>query len=753
MATLLAIDGGRVAVVSTYYKTSELLGAGRYAEVYRALDTNSQTDVALKLYRGFDTAAHDMAESEASLLRKLAALNSPYFPALRRSTKQRVRNQNHPLLVLELGSYAAEDGSKRVISLKDTIPAVGSDLPLPEVGGDFWCVNSLVRWMLHMVQAVKQLHSLGLIHRDIKPANILVRKGPGQSEPVPFVLDFNSASNVSETDSGRGTPLYLPPEVKIRKRLAPSPEDDLWAVAMVAREMLFGQGSSPDGQQSQFAAIKGHVPEALVACLSRALSVNPEARFRTADELISAIESCLPPDRSVGLTLTNDEVSRARAQMHRVRLTIIEAFAPPGQIVVPKEVDDNVTQIFGWLSQADSQALNLFEELMKLGPAAIPACLQQGYRLRKKAEVYDDVVVALGELSKLALGLARRSIDAFALSSNGGVRELCWRVCERLEYFPEALLTSLSSDDGLLLPDERLGLAGLCIRFSGGSTAVEALIRYMCREYVVDRSRYRELRDAVARHMGDVKCEKTAQLIWEACRSQVWSDLPDFRSLPEATKPEVEGGLIELFADAFAATPDAGLKQLKKARSQWVPEQTRPPMFRRFSVKSGRQDPAVRAWLLDECNRSPHDNMLRKVVDALSERKEGRHDNPQALLQQYFKHEDPQSYGELRFLKGGTVFEALEAQISKGSTHQELALVLKLLRGFQTRNRWHVVDVLLRHWPAFSGEDYKLAAEILAAFPKMLTEGQRAEAVAILNTDLEGKHHEAARKALEILLK
>ena len=147
-------------------------------------------------------------------------MNSEYFPALRRIAKHRVRNQNHPLLVLELGAYAGDDGQKRAISLKEVIPHAESVTASAEVDSDFWRINSLISWMLHMVQAVKQLHSINVVHRDIKPANILLKRGPGQSQCVPFFLDFNSASDARESDSGSGSPRYLPPEVKLGKRTA-----------------------------------------------------------------------------------------------------------------------------------------------------------------------------------------------------------------------------------------------------------------------------------------------------------------------------------------------------------------------------------------------------------------------------------------------------------------------------------------------------------------------------------------------------
>src|SRR5690349_10758067 len=122
MSTLLDTSRGQVVTVATFYKASELLGTGRYSEVYKAFDTHHQTDVALKLYVGFDPKTHELAKNEESILARLGQLNSEYFPKLRRSAKHRIRNQNHPLLVIELGTYVCADAQKRILSLKQIIP-------------------------------------------------------------------------------------------------------------------------------------------------------------------------------------------------------------------------------------------------------------------------------------------------------------------------------------------------------------------------------------------------------------------------------------------------------------------------------------------------------------------------------------------------------------------------------------------------------------------------------------------------------
>ena len=164
--------------------------------------------------------------------------------------------------------------------------------------------------------------------------------------------------------------------------------------------------------------------------------------------------------------LTTDEVARARSSMSRIRLAMGQALAPPGELVVPKEVEDGVTTAIAWSSEEDTQSLDLVAELVRFGPLAIPVCLQQGYRVPSEKPAYSDIVRAIEQLAKLDSAVAHRSIDKYALSSNMGVRALCWDVCEALHYFPEIMLDSLKGDEGLLLPKERLRIADLCIRFS-----------------------------------------------------------------------------------------------------------------------------------------------------------------------------------------------------------------------------------------------------------------------------------------------
>jgi hypothetical protein len=655
---LLPIEGGRVITVATFYKVSKKLDSGRFSEVYEAFDTHHQADVALKLYTGFDLNAHELAQNEVSVLTRLGELNCEYFPRLRRSAKHRIQNQNHPLLVLELGAYAGADGQKWVLSLNDVIPETGTTISKEEPDADFWAGDSLIRWVTHMVQAVKELHSAGIVHRDLKPANILLKRGAGQSEAVPFILDFNIAAASPDSDRRGGTIRYLPPEVTTGRRQAPSPVDDLWAIAMVAWELIYGQGASPEFPCSPHGRVTGSIPNAFVDALRRALCLNPESRFPNANEFLQALEAAAAPPvpADAAPVLTSNEVMQARTAMARIRRVIGEAISPPGEIFIPKEIHDAVTTAIAWLLQEETQSLNLVDEIARLGPVAVPVCLQQGYRLKRDSTSYNELVMAIAKLGALDQKLAQRSVDLHALSSNIGVRRLCWRVCEALEYFPEILLDSLTGDEGVLLPEERLRIAELCIRFCKDRSAVLALDKYLCREYILDPNRYNEL-SVLARRMTELKFPQTALLIAEDSQNCIWQELKEFAKVPAGYLEDLERGVIELMADAFAATGDAGLEVLKGGKLKRTAGERALPLFRRFATKLGRRNPQARSWLIKEASLHPGDPDLQEVVQKLATRASEGRDSPVTLLHEYLHTGSRGAFNKLRFSKSAQVLD------------------------------------------------------------------------------------------------
>jgi eukaryotic-like serine/threonine-protein kinase len=157
--------------------------------------------------------------------------------------------------------------------------------------------------------AVEAAHRRQLVHRDLKPENVfLVRGDLGET---PKVLDFGIAKVLSdrastlqlETGIGAivGTPRYMAPE-QLRGG-SPEPSWDIWALALVAYEMLTGAhpfaalalgrpGAEP-GASPAWGGEDGRLPPAWRPYFSRWFSVDPLLRPPDAREVFDELAQML----------------------------------------------------------------------------------------------------------------------------------------------------------------------------------------------------------------------------------------------------------------------------------------------------------------------------------------------------------------------------------------------------------------------------------------------------------------------------
>jgi serine/threonine-protein kinase len=161
--------------------------------------------------------------------------------------------------------------------------------------------------MRGVCEAVDAAHRRELVHRDLKPDNIFLTK-----EEVPKVLDFGIARFVrpaldstalTVTGAVVGTLGYMSPE-RIRGG-PPDPSWDLWALAVVAYEMLagerpFAETSSVDsfpavaaGTWVRLTDRQPELPSALDSVFGQAFSLDPAERPSGALVLMGSLEQAL----------------------------------------------------------------------------------------------------------------------------------------------------------------------------------------------------------------------------------------------------------------------------------------------------------------------------------------------------------------------------------------------------------------------------------------------------------------------------
>jgi len=148
-------------------------------------------------------------------------------------------------------------------------------------------------------------HSRDVIHRDLKPANILVN----DNDEVKIV-DFGLAAAASSADSRItrtgilvGTPTYMAPE-QVRARTIDQ-RTDIYSLGVLMYEVFVGRPpyKGDDHLATLFQHVEGKavpasqanpkISEALSAVIMKAMAVDPDARYQTAEDLMKDIDSLL----------------------------------------------------------------------------------------------------------------------------------------------------------------------------------------------------------------------------------------------------------------------------------------------------------------------------------------------------------------------------------------------------------------------------------------------------------------------------
>lgn len=130
-----------------------------------------------------------------------------------------------------------------------------------------------------LLSGVRHLHGQGLAHYDLKPENILM------VDSEPKIADVGLVAPTSQPAPRSGTPVYMTPEDR---------PDDLYALGKILCELISGR---PPGDFPRLPreVARETAPElsAALRIVNRACRTDPTQRFRSADEMLSAVDDVL----------------------------------------------------------------------------------------------------------------------------------------------------------------------------------------------------------------------------------------------------------------------------------------------------------------------------------------------------------------------------------------------------------------------------------------------------------------------------
>ncbi len=166
--------------------------------------------------------------------------------------------------------------------------------------------------LAEIADALRCAHSAGVMHRDIKPDNILIDDASGRAMLTDFgiarVLD--DAARLTREDAIIGTPEYMSPE-QARGDADIDHRADIYSLGIVGYQVLAGH--RPFSARNTPALLTKHVHEPLpsllasrpdtppdmVYAIERALEKEPEDRWETALDFLSALGGLpLSPERA-----------------------------------------------------------------------------------------------------------------------------------------------------------------------------------------------------------------------------------------------------------------------------------------------------------------------------------------------------------------------------------------------------------------------------------------------------------------------
>ena len=334
---------GPGTVLNDRFELEEEVAAGGMARIHRAHDRQRDARVAVKVLSLGDAITRERFVREAVILASISHPGIVRYVAhgasegvefLAMEWLQGISLAEY----LQTGSNAPtpheasvdEDLATRTMTVAGLVPAPTQ----PTVLHRQLSVAQTLTMARRLVQALSQLHVMGVVHRDIKPSNLFL---PGQRLDQIKLLDLGIAfagGGGTKPDALVGTPNYMAPE-QVRANAIISPATDVWAVGCVMYECLTGLRPFSGANLLEVLAkvviaepmplhvVRRDLPLPIVKLVSSMLAKNPPDRPSDATVLMRRIEE-LHHHMAEGLQIQTLQPTTATAEIQATGLTTTE---------------------------------------------------------------------------------------------------------------------------------------------------------------------------------------------------------------------------------------------------------------------------------------------------------------------------------------------------------------------------------------------------------------------------------------------
>ena len=314
------------------YRLIEKIGSGGMGEVYRALDTRLEREVALKLVSETYLVTGVGSGSPSPLTPHATPDSHVSHERFLREARSSA-TLNHPN-VCSIHDTGEHDG--RPYLVMELLQGETLKHYLVKAGGKGLTPDEVISFSQQAASALAAAHAKGIIHRDIKPANLFVvdagrgkrvikildfglaKKQPGVAPAESRTYDLPANGSADQTAIGLGTATmeltspgsavgtvaYMSPEQAKGEPL--DARTDLFSLGSVIYEMATGKTPFAGGSTAEvFAALLREnpppisslnpaMPKKLDPIVARLLAKDPANRYATAEQLQEALDALQP---------------------------------------------------------------------------------------------------------------------------------------------------------------------------------------------------------------------------------------------------------------------------------------------------------------------------------------------------------------------------------------------------------------------------------------------------------------------------